>query len=136
MQAPKMMAADRMVVVVADLTPRDPRPMERSLMVVLLRKRSKPLLKMVATTVETVVDAAEEAHAVVAKTTTTTTTAEVAITKAVVAVATVVVTVETVVARVAAEADVVMEDVAAVAATKVLPTRMLDLTTRSVTTRA
>ena len=134
MQAPKMMAADRMVVVVADLTPRDPRPMERPLMVVLLRKRSKPLLKMVATTVETVVDAAEEAHAVVAKTTTT--TAEVAITKAVVAVATVVVTVETVVARVAAEADVVMEDVAAVAATKVLPTRMLDLTTRSVTTRA
>lgn len=133
MQAPKMMAVDRMVVVVADQTPKDPRPMERPLMVVLLRKRSNPLLKMVATTVETVVDAAEEAHAVVAK---TTTTAEVAITKAVVAVATVVVTVETVAARVAAEVDVVMEDVAAVAATRVLPTRMLDLITRSVTTRA
>ena len=133
MQAPKMMAVDRMVVVVADQTPKDPRPMERPLMVVLLRKRSNPLLKMVATTVETVVDAAEEAHAVVAK---TTTTAEVAITKAVVAVATVVVTVETVAARVAAEVDVVMEDVAAVAATRVLPTRMLDLTTRSVTIRA
>lgn len=132
MQAPKMMAVDRMVVVVADQTPKDPRPMERPLMVVLLRKRSNPLLKMVATTVETVVDAAEEAHAVVAK---TTTTAEVAITKAVVAVATVVVTVETVAAR-AAEVDVVMEDVAAVAATRVLPTRMLDLITRSVTTRA
>lgn len=132
MQAPKMMAVDRMVVVVADQTPKDPRPMERPLMVVLLRKRSNPLLKMVATTVETVVDAAEEAHAVVAK---TTTTAEVAITKAVVAVATVVVTVETVAAR-AAEVDVVMEDVAAVAATRVLPTRMLDLTTRSVTIRA
>lgn len=132
MQAPKMMAVDRMVVVVADQTPKDPRPMERPLMVVLLRKRSNPLLKMVATTVETVVDAAEEAHAVVAK---TTTTAEVAITKAVVAVATVVVTVETVAAR-AAEVDVVMEDVAAVAATRVLQTRMLDLITRSVTTRA
>ena len=132
MQAPKMMAVDRMVVVVADQTPKDPRPMERPLMVVLLRKRSNPLLKMVATTVETVVDAAEEAHAVVAK---TTTTAEVAITKAVVAVATVVVTVETVAAR-AAEVDVVMEDVVAVAATRVLPTRMLDLITRSVTTRA
>ena len=132
MQAPKMMAVDRMVVVVADQTPKDPRPMERPLMVVLLRKRSNPLLKMVATTVETVVDAAEEAHAVVAK---TTTTAEVAITKAVEAVATVVVTVETVAAR-AAEVDVVMEDVAAVAATRVLPTRMLDLTTRSVTIRA
>lgn len=132
MQAPKMMAVDRMVVVVADQTPKDPRQMERPLMVVLLRKRSNPLLKMVATTVETVVDAAEEAHAVVAK---TTTTAEVAITKAVVAVATVVVTVETVAAR-AAEVDVVMEDVAAVAATRVLPTRMLDLITRSVTIRA
>jgi hypothetical protein len=132
MQAPKMMAVDRMVVVVADQTPKDPRPMERPLMVVLLRKRSNPLLKMVATTVETVVDAAEEAHAVVAK---TTTTVEVAITKAVVAVATVVVTVETVAAR-AAEVDVVMEDVVAVAATRVLPTRMLDLTTRSVTIRA